>query len=149
MKPVSARRPLDWLTGQVSFQDLSLQAARLAELQSLLDLCAPVKGLRVKALDQTVLAISAPNASIAAKFRQFEPSVLKTLTDRGWQISRIRIRPQLDGRIVTSADDRPKPKPIVPTAAIAAMEELLKTGTEGSLAIAITHFVKNRRPKST
>ena len=149
MKPVSARRPLDWLTGQVSFQDLSLQAGRLAELQSLLELCAPVKGLRVKALDQTVLAISAPNASIAAKFRQFEPSVLKTLTERGWQISRIRVRPQLNGSIVTSADELPKPKPGVPTAGIAAMEELLKTGVEGSLATAITHFLKNRKPKAT
>ncbi len=145
MKPLSARRPMDWLTGQVSFQDLSLQAGRLAELQTLLDLCAPVKGLKVKTLDQTVLAISAPNASIAAKFRQFEPTVLRSLAERGWQVTQIRVRPQLDNIIVTPAANQPKSKPTVPASGIAAMEQLLHSGAEGSLAIAVTHFIKSRK----
>lgn len=147
MKPIAARRPLDWLTGQVSFQDLSLQAGRLAELQTLLDLCAPVKGLKVKTLDQTVLAISAPNASIAAKFKHLEPTVLRTLTEHGWKVSRIRVRPQLVADIVTSADNDRAAKPTVPAAGIAAMEHLLKNGVEGSLQTAIAHFIRNRKTK--
>jgi hypothetical protein len=147
LKPITARRPMDWLTGQVTFQDLSLQAGRLAELQTVLDLCAPVKGLKVKTLDQTVLAISAPNASIAAKFRQFEPTVLRTLTERGWKVSRIRVRPQLASDIVTSADKDRAARPTVPASGIAAMEQLLQTGVEGSLETAIAHFIKNRQKK--
>ena len=145
MKPLSARRPMDWLTGQVSFQDLSLQANRLAELQALLDLCAPVKGLKVKTLELNILAISAPNASIAAKFRQFEPTVLRTLAERGWQVNRIKVRPQLDSNIVAPADNLPKSKPTVPASGIAAMEQLLTGGAEGPLATAIAHFIRNRK----
>ncbi len=124
-----------------------MQAGRLAELQTVLDLCAPVKGLKVKTLDQTVLAISAPNASIAAKFRQFEPTVLRTLTERGWKVSRIRVRPQLASDIVTSADKDRAARPTVPASGIAAMEHLLQTGVEGSLETAIAHFIKNRQKK--
>jgi hypothetical protein len=145
VKPPTARRPLDWLAGQSSFQDLSLQAGRLAELQELLNLCAPVKGLKVKALDQAILVVSAPNASIAAKFRQFEPSVLRTLTERGWKVSRIRVRPQLDpqgdSRTVAVAAARRA----VPEAGLRAMEQLLRSGIDGPLEKAIAHFVLTRR----
>jgi hypothetical protein len=144
LKQPTARRPIDWLAGQVSFQDLSLQADRLAELQTLLDLCAPVKGLRVKSLDQAVLSISAPNASIAAKFRQFEPSVLRSITERGWQVNRIRVRPQLDPDEGRRREPARLEKPTVPPAGLKAMEQLLSGGIEGPLAIAIAHFLKNR-----
>lgn len=145
MKPVDARRPLEWLGGQSVFDDLALQAGRLIELQKLLDQCAPLKGLQIKALDQTVLVVSAPSASIAAKFRQFEPSVLRTFSERGWKVSRIRVRPQL------AADESPNrpsvvlQKPQIPSIGFDAMAGLLEKTEHPGLKEAIAHFL-NKRP---
>lgn len=95
LKPTRAKHPLAWLDKQSTFQDLFLQAGRLRELQNLLDQCTPMPGLTVRSLQNLVLTIDAPNASIAAKFRQFEPTVIANLLERGWKVSRIRVRPQL------------------------------------------------------
>lgn len=143
MKPHSARRPLDWLTGQTEFQDLSLQASRLARLQAVLDHCAPIKGLAVMALDQTVLLLRAPNASVAAKFRQFEPTVLRTLTDQGWKVSRIRVRPQLNVADSLNAARTHEPRQPVPDTAIAALSRLSEQINNARLKEAITHLLKN------
>ena len=95
LKPGTAKHPLAWLDRQSALQDLFAQVAQLAELQGLLDQCTPIQGLKVKSLQNSVLSIDAANASIAAKFRQFEPTVVASLTERGWKVIRIKVRPQL------------------------------------------------------
>jgi hypothetical protein len=138
------RLPLDWLAGQPGFRDLAAHARRLAELQTAVDRCAPIGGLVVTSLEGGTLVLTTRAAAWAAKLRQFEPSLVASLTAGGWQVSRIKIRPQPQ-----RAHDEPvlrgvEPKPPVPEAALVAMADLAGR-TQGALSAALSRLVRNQR----
>lgn len=148
MKLRTARHAFEWLKKQPSFLDLASHAERLALLQADVELCAPLRGLTVTSLEGTILVLTTRGAAMAAKLRQFEPSLLSGLTGRGWNISRIRIRPQ-----PRSPGDRPAPpprvaKPPLSAPALNSLARLMEQSADGSLKEAIAHFLKNQRARA-
>ncbi|HMN79495.1 MAG TPA: hypothetical protein PKA20_06145 [Burkholderiaceae bacterium] len=147
MKPLPARPAADWLARQPGFQDLAAHSSRLARLQADLDRCAPMKGLVVNSLTDSVLVVTTRTAGLAAKLRQCEPSLLAGLTRSGWKVSRIRIRPQPQ----RAADRPPAPavrqKSPVPAAALAQLNELIGRTEDGPLKEALAAMVRRHRKR--
>lgn len=94
MKRTAPRNALAWLENQAEFQALADRAERLLALQADLSTVAPAHSLVAMGIENEALVVGTPNASTAAKLRQLEPSIAAALRDRGWQIKRIRFRPQ-------------------------------------------------------
>lgn len=67
------------------------------------------------------LTFSAPNAALAAKFRQIVPNLQDQLVQRGWQINAIRIKVQVKP---LSAPFRPGKQLRLPGSALLAFAEL-------------------------
>jgi hypothetical protein len=144
LKPSTAKHPLAWLDKQSAFQDLSVQASRLAELQSLLDQYAPIQGLKVKSLQNSILSIDASNASIAAKFRQFEPTVVASLAERGWKVIRIKVRPQLYTNDFPTVATGTTTARQLSTVALNSLRDLAAKTVSPKLKSALTHLLERR-----
>lgn len=143
--PRHARAALEWLKTQPGFQDLASQSDRLARLQADIDRCAPVKGLLVTGYDGTVLLLSTHNPAVAAKTRQFEPTLLAGLTRVGWKVSRIRIRPQPDRLRTAAPDPTHVARTPVPGEAVRAFETLCEQVEPGALRDALAELVRHHR----
>src|SRR5215210_5394386 len=95
MKPRVGRHALSWLGEEPAFARVAEHSRRMRELQRDVARCVPAMTLTVLALDRDALVLAAPHAGIAAKLRQFEPTLIAGLAERGWRVTRIRFRPQL------------------------------------------------------
>jgi Dna[CI] antecedent, DciA len=147
LKLRTAHHAIEWLKKQPAFLDLATHADRLAQLQTDVDLCAPVGGLTVTSLEGTVLVLTTRSAAWAAKLRQFEPSLVSGLTHRGWKVSRIRIRPQPNPPVERPAAAAPDPKAALSEPVLDSWSSLLDQCDDGPLRTAIAHFLKNQRPR--
>jgi len=139
-----ARPALQWLTEQSGFRDLAEHVRRLEQLQADLEHAAPVKGLTVNGLQNGTLVLTTASAALAAKLRQTEPSILAGLTRAGWQISRIKIRPQPHRQVVTPPAERAVPRSPAPAAALEALSA--RAGqTQGALSQALARLSRNQQ----
>jgi hypothetical protein len=144
VKPRVARAAIDWLRTQASFQDLAHHSDRLTRLQADVDRCAPVKGLAVHALDDTVLVLTTRGAALAAKVRQFEPSLVAGLSRSGWKVSRIRIRPQPSQQVESPATRPPVVRDPVPESTLAALRALRDSAESARLKEALTNLLQHQ-----
>jgi len=142
MKRATADHALGWLGQEATFRALTERAERLLALQADLRRIAPALDLVAMGIEQETLTVGTPGAAVAAKLRQQAPTILAGLNGRGWQVKRIRFRPQPRG-------SAPSPPPIRPRADIPprALAELAALGEQASserLKEALTHLVRSR-----
>ena len=140
MKRTAPRSALGWLEDQAEFRALADRAERLLALQADLSAVSPAHSLVAMGVENEALMVGTPNASMAAKLRQLEPSIVAALRDRGWQIKRIRFRPQPPG----AAGSRPPPrlKAPVPTEALKGLAQLREEASSPALKEALTNFLR-------
>lgn len=134
---------IGWLEQQVEFRSLAARAATLLDLQADLRRCAPGLALTVLDLDGGELLVGAPNAPAAAKLRQLAPSIVRAMQDRGWQVKRIRFRPQ-----PASFEISPPPariKDAIPAQVLCELEALGEATKNAALKEALANLVRSRR----
>lgn len=134
---------IGWLEQQVEFRSLAARAATLLDLQADLRRCTPGLALTVLGLDGGDLLVGALNAPAAAKLRQLAPSILRAMQDRGWQVRRIRFRPQPASFEVSPAPARTKDA--IPAQALSELEALGEATTNLALKEALANLVLSRR----
>ncbi len=78
---------------------------RLSALEKDLQQIQPRLALKPLKLANQVLVVTAGSPAVAARLRQFEPSLVEGLRARGWLVGRIRFRP------IAAHDIPPPPKP--------------------------------------
>jgi hypothetical protein len=138
-----ARHALGWLEQQPEFLDAARKAERLLQLQS--DLRESAQGLELTALgiEGEDLLVGTSGAGTAAKLRQLAPSITRALQSRGWQVMRIRFRPQPSAH--SNGPSRYRPKTPVPDLALEQLQLLSESTSGESLKRAITHFIQTQR----
>jgi hypothetical protein len=140
MKRTAPRNVLGWLEQQSEFRALVDRAERLLALQADLSACTPSHSLVAMGIENETLLVGTPTTSMAAKLRQMEPSIVAALRDRGWQIKRIRFRPQPPG----SRQARP-PAPLkapIPSSALAGLSRLCEEASSPALKEALTNLLR-------
>lgn len=136
----SARMPLDWLGQDPGLARLAEAATRLIALQDEVQaVLAPLK-VRVVALEQGRLLLSADHAAAAARLRQREPSLVRQLVSRGWPVQEVSFRPP------RASDQAPLPPRVVkaqPRAdAVVSLGELAERVRHPELAQALRRFAR-------
>ena len=148
MGPSAPRHALGWLGEQAQFRSLTDRARRLLALQADLRACAPSLGLVAMDLEQETLVVGTPGAGAAAKLRQLEPTIVADLAGKGWQVKRIRFRPQPVG---SAPPVRPfETRGDIPPAALEAISALAEQTSDERLKEALTNLVsaRGRRARS-
>lgn len=142
MGPTAPRHALGWLSDEAQFRSLTDRARRLLALQADLRACAPALGLVAMDLERETLVVGTPGAGAAAKLRQLEPTIVADLASRGWQVKRIRFRPQPIG---SAPPVRPfETRTEIPQAALDAMSTLAEQASDERLKQALTNLVAAR-----
>lgn len=116
MKPPATRQAIAWLQSEPAFARVGEQSARLAALQQDLRRSQPTMNLTVVAYENGQLVVGAAHAALAAKVRQIEPSLVASLSGRGWKVDSIRFRTQWRPDVPT----RPRPEKGSPGSAAVA-----------------------------
>ena len=119
------------------------KAERLLQLQSDLRDCAQGLELTALGIEREDLLVGTPGAGTAAKLRQLAPSITRALQARGWQIMRIRFRPQ--PLIQSLAPRRHRLKDPIPTAALAQLQALGEGASGAVLKEALAHLLRTQR----
>ncbi len=142
MKPAATDHALGWLEREAAFRSLTDRAERLLALQADLRRIAPALDLVAMGVEQETLTVGTPGAAVAAKLRQQAPTILAGLNGRGWQVKRIRFRPQPRG----SAPPPPpvRPRADIPARALAELSVLSEQASSPRLKEALTHLVRSR-----
>ncbi|MCL4747681.1 MAG: hypothetical protein KJZ83_20040 [Burkholderiaceae bacterium] len=140
MKRTASRNVLGWLEQQAEFGALADRAERLLALQSDLCACAPSHSLVAMGITNEALLVGTANASTAAKLRQLEPSIVGALRDRGWQIKRIRFRPQPPG--ANASKPAAAIKPPIPPSALGGLADLREEVSNPALKEALTNLLR-------
>ncbi len=142
------RSASQWLRETGPLRDLAARSDHLLRIQVILDESFPHLQLRAASLGADhVLLVLARSHSAAAKLRQSEPSLMAELARRGWQVSRIRFRPQRDGFGARGpATRRPAVmKPPIPAAALAGFAALAEQSSSEPLKLALANLVAHHR----
>ena len=140
MKRTASRNALGWLEQQADFRALADRAERLLALQTDLGACAPSHSLVAMGITNETLLVGTTNASTAAKLRQLEPSIVAALCDRGWQIKRIRFRPQPPG--ANASRPAAALKAPIPASALGGLASLREEVSNPALKEALTNFLR-------
>jgi hypothetical protein len=123
--------------------DLWAAYQRLSALEKDLQQIQPKLGLKPLKLVNQILVVTAGSSAIAARVRQFEPSLVEGLRARGWLVGRIRFRP------IAVHDVPPPPPPRtkdnVSPAVLTEMEALDRSEMNADLKEALTAFVRRQR----
>ncbi len=94
-------------------------------------------------LANQILVVTAGSPAVAARLRQFEPSLIEGLRARGWLVGRIRFRP------IAIHDIPPAPPPRIKTpisaAALKELETLDDTGMNPDLQLALRAFLRRQK----
>jgi hypothetical protein len=125
---------------------LDRQARELSGLQVLLcDVLPPALAAasRVSGLRAGLLRVSAENAAVAAKLRQFTPRLLVQLRRLGLEVTGIRVEVQVKVNEIKAKHDFAKAP--LPPDAIRKFEELADPLRDSPLKQALTRFVARRR----
>lgn len=95
------------------------------------------------------LVLSIPNAALASKLKQRLPNLQENLAKRGWQVSAIRIKVQVDRPLEKPVQP---PKAELPRNAVSAFAELAEsledTGRNEELKAALRALVRHHRVKA-
>ena len=123
--------------------DLWSAYERLSALEKDLQQIQPRLALKPLKLTNQILVVTAGSPAIAARLRQFEPSLIEGLRARGWLVGRIRFRP-------IAIHDTPKPPPgrakqPVSPAVLTELETLDAAGMNPELQAALSAFVRRQR----
>ena len=110
MKPPRSRNVLSWLSAEPAFARLGEQATRLAALEADVRRALPGLALTVVAFEHKQLVVGASHASMAAKVRQVEPTLIAALGRQGWAVEKVRFKP-LFREPAASIPRRDKPPP--------------------------------------
>ena len=142
MRPNAPRHALGWLDQEAGFRALADRAQRLLALQE--DLRRSAAGLELTALgvEHDCLLVGTPGAAVAAKLRQMEPTIVEDLYSRGWQIKRIRFRPQPKAG---SAAARFEARAAIPASALARLGDLAKETSSPALKEALANLLRGQR----
>ena len=140
----SRRRPdplpaLSYLRGS----DLWSVYERLSAIERDLTEIQPRLALKPLKLANQILVVTAGSPAVAARLRQFEPSLIEGLRARGWLVGRIRFRP-------IAIHDVPPPPPArvkepVSDAVLSGIEGLDEVGMNSELQAAMKAFVRRQR----
>lgn len=122
--PAPARQASHWLDDDDTYRAVRDAARRLLAIQRDLDALAPSLRLRILAWRGDELWVDAPNAAMAARLRQTEPSLREGLLGKGWQVSRIRYRSQ-PGQAVAPPAAEPRRIPSAGLEALAALRDTI------------------------
>jgi hypothetical protein len=138
-----ARHALGWLEQQPEFLDAARKAERLLQLQA--DLRESAQGLELTALgiEGEDLLVGTAGAGAAAKLRQLAPSITRALQARGWQVMRIRFRPQPTAQ--SNRTPRHRPKTPIPDPALDQLQALCENASAETLKRALTHLIQTQR----
>src|SRR5690606_33926333 len=86
---------------------------RLSALEKDLQQIQPRLALKPLKLANQILVVTAGSPAVAARLRQFEPSLIEGLRARGWLVGRIRFRP-IAVHDVPAAPKRREKEPVSP-----------------------------------
>jgi hypothetical protein len=116
---------------------------RLAALEKDLRQIQPRLELKPLKLANQILVVTAGSPAVAARLRQFEPSLIEGLRARGWLVGRIRFRP-------IAVHDEPKPpapriKQPVSQAVLQRLQTLDDSGMNPELQAALGSFVRRQK----
>ncbi len=116
---------------------------RLSALQKDLRQIQPRLELTPLKLANQILVVTAGSPAVAARLRQFEPSLIEGLRARGWLVGRIRFRP-------IAVHDEPKPPPArikepVSPGVLRELETLDLTDMNPDLQAALRSFVRRQK----
>jgi len=123
--------------------ELGSACERLAALERDLRLIQPTLPILPLKLARQVLVVTAGSPTVAARLRQFEPSLIQGLRARGWLVGRIRFRP-------IAIHDVPAPPPArvkepVSTAVVERIAALQDEEMAPELRAALAAFVRRQR----
>ena len=107
------------------------------------DTAGPGCGTRACLRVRAPTPVTAGSPAVAARLRQFEPSLVAGLRARGWLVGRIRFRP-------IAVHDVPRPPPVtvkepVSSAVLQELETLEATGMNADLKAALSSFVRRQK----
>lgn len=116
---------------------------RLSALERDLNRLQPALALKPLKLTNQVLVVTAGSSAMAARMRQFEPSLVEGLRARGWLVGRIRFRPiaVLD----LGKTQPPRPKDPVSTSVLDELERLGAAEMNPQLQAALAVFIRRHR----
>lgn len=122
----SALGAVDFLNAHDKMAGLLPTVARMAALQK--DCAAILPGIftacEVLQFESDKLVLSIPSAALAAKLKQTLPRLRESLIERGWQVSAIRLKVQVDQVVVKA---KPEKRTTLSGSALCALEELEKS----------------------
>ncbi|MDO8300944.1 DciA family protein [Lacisediminimonas sp.] len=117
---------MDFLNANDKMASLLPTVARMAALQK--DCAAILPGIftacEVLQFESDKLVLSVPSAALAAKLKQTLPRLRESLLKRGWQVSAIRLKVQVDQVVVKA---KPEKRATLSGSALVALEELEKS----------------------
>ena len=143
MKPSPAASAIDWLGREPAFRALGAQVELLVRVERALRAASPRTPLSAVSLQAGQLVVTAPNASMAARLRQVEPTLLAALREAGFAVESIRFRPPRAG----PGGARPplSVKRPIPASALERLEELARSVERSPLKDALARLVARRR----
>jgi hypothetical protein len=123
--------------------DLWSTYQRLSALEQDLLQIQPRLALKPLKLANQILVVTAGSPAVAARLRQFEPSLIEGLRARGWLVGRIRFRP-------IAVHDVPAPPPArvkeaVSRTVLRELQTLDDSGMNPELQAALQSFVKRQK----
>lgn len=123
--------------------DLWSTYQRLSALEQDLLQIQPRLALKPLKLANQILVVTAGSPAVAARLRQFEPSLIEGLRARGWLVGRIRFRP-------IAVHDVPAPPPArvkeaVSRTVLRELQTLDDSGMNPDLQAALQSFVKRQK----
>lgn len=122
--------------------DLWSTYERLSALERDLQQLQPRLGLKPLKLANQILVVTAGSAAVAARLRQFEPSLVEGLRARGWLVGRIRFRPIA---IHDVAPPQVRTKEAISAASLDALQSLEATEMNPELSAALSSFVRRQK----
>lgn len=130
--------------GYIATSELFATAERLLALERDLTELQPRLALKPVKLASQTLTVSAASAGVAARLRQFEPSLLAGLRAKGWLVNKVKFRAatRFDGPPVVV----PRKKDVVSAKALGALEALAGEQRDGdALKQVLAEFVARHR----
>ena len=130
--------------GYIATSELYATAERLLALERDLAELQPRLALKPVKLASQALTVTAASAGVAARLRQFEPSLLAGLRAKGWLINKVRFRAatRFDGPPVIA----PREKDVVSARSLGALEAFAQEQRDGDgLKQVLAEFVARHR----
>jgi hypothetical protein len=140
---MSAQKLQSWLSSGAALSSLAHQAAALGELQRLWETLAPPplgRACRVAGIKDRVLSLYASNGAMAAKVRQLAPSLLEKLQKKGFEVTSIQVRVQVD---VMTEPARPAKSLVLGAVACESLRDLADHLEDSPLRDAVEKMLKN------